>query len=110
MIVVEKDKRFLPPLTELQRASESRMQVVIGDCLTVDERELVKPYEPKPNTVKIFGNLPFGVATPLLLKWIRQIGLSEGCFAYGKVSMVLMFQKEVADVIIILLLKFKCMS
>jgi dimethyladenosine transferase 1 len=95
---VEKDRRFLPPLHELEKASQSRMHVVLGDCLTVNEKDLLDPYKPEPNTVKIIGNLPFGVATPLLLKWMRQVELKEGCFQYGKVPMVLLFQKEVADV------------
>jgi hypothetical protein len=33
--------------------------------------------------VRIVGNLPFAVATELLLKWLRQIPEREGPFAHG---------------------------
>lgn len=47
----------------------------------------------------IIGNLPFGIATALLLRWLRAIATRSGIFSDpAKISLVLMFQSEVADV------------
>ncbi len=35
------------------------------------------------NRIRIVGNLPFNIATPLLLKWLRLISEKQGPFAYG---------------------------
>lgn len=100
VIVVEKDKRFMPALETLQQASGGRLELVFGDMLKIDERDLLKN-EPKAENwadespVRIVGNLPFAVATELLLKWLRQIPEREGPFAHGRASMTLMFQLEV---------------
>ena len=42
------------------------------------------------------GNLPFGVATPLLIQWLRDTAEKTGLMQAPKVDMSLMFQKEVA--------------
>jgi 16S rRNA A1518/A1519 N6-dimethyltransferase RsmA/KsgA/DIM1 with predicted DNA glycosylase/AP lyase activity len=55
-------------------------------------------WEDDVENAKIIGNLPFGIATELLLKWIRDIPERKGPFAFGRVPMVLLFQKEVAMV------------
>lgn len=52
------------------------------------------------NNVKLVGNLPFNVATEILLKWMRQLRRSEGVFRHGPAPMVLTFQTEVADRIV----------
>jgi len=100
VIAVEKDKRFLPALETLQQAANGRLELVFEDMLRVDERELLKN-EPKArdwadeSPIRIVGNLPFSVATELLLKWIRQIPERQGPFAHGRTMMSLMFQLEV---------------
>jgi 16S rRNA A1518/A1519 N6-dimethyltransferase RsmA/KsgA/DIM1 with predicted DNA glycosylase/AP lyase activity len=48
--------------------------------------------------VQVVGNLPFNVATDLLLKWLKQMPKREGVFQWGRVPFTLMFQKEVAEV------------
>lgn len=53
------------------------------------------PIDPR---VKLIGNLPFAISTPLLLKWLRLVDQRRGPFSYGRVPMVLTFQAEVADV------------
>ncbi|EGG21401.1 Dimethyladenosine transferase [Cavenderia fasciculata] len=106
VIAVEMDRRFIPALRMLEEASEGRLSVVMGDMMKVDEGELLRhfqaekmPWEEK-SKVKIVGNLPFNVGTHLMLKWVRQIKPREGLYAYGRVPMVLMFQKELAERII----------
>jgi len=46
--------------------------------------------------LKLVGNLPFGVATPLLIQWLRDTAGRTGLLQAPKVDMSLMFQKEVA--------------
>jgi len=57
--------------------------VIEGDALTLDPAALVAA--PR----KIVANLPYNIATPLLIAWLRRIGDYE--------SLTLMFQKEVAQ-------------
>ncbi|KAF9140462.1 Dimethyladenosine transferase 1, mitochondrial [Linnemannia schmuckeri] len=53
------------------------------------------------STIRLLGNLPFGVASPLLIQWLKMMSLQQGIFhANNKVSMTLMFQKEVAERIV----------
>jgi dimethyladenosine transferase 1 len=47
--------------------------------------------------VHIIGNLPFNVATPLLIQWLQLLHRREGLFGNANVWMTLMFQKEVAQ-------------
>ncbi|KAF9131039.1 Dimethyladenosine transferase 1, mitochondrial [Mortierella sp. 14UC] len=53
------------------------------------------------STIRLLGNLPFGIASPLLIQWLKMMSLRQGIFhANNKVSMTLMFQKEVAERIV----------
>ncbi|KAF9925895.1 Dimethyladenosine transferase 1, mitochondrial [Linnemannia zychae] len=53
------------------------------------------------STIRLLGNLPFGVASPLLIQWLKMMSLRQGIFhANNQVSMTLMFQKEVAERIV----------
>jgi 16S rRNA (adenine1518-N6/adenine1519-N6)-dimethyltransferase len=83
VIVIERDRRFLPVLAEISSAYPGRLQVVEGDALKVDATKLGS--SPR----RIVANLPYNVATPLLLGW-----LDAGTIF---TSLTLMFQKEVAE-------------
>lgn len=82
VVVVEKDRRFLPLLEELKSA-EPRLEIVQGDALKVREADLAA------GPAHVVSNLPYNVGTPLLIKWLTG--------DWRPVSMTLMFQKEVAD-------------
>eukprot|EP01118_Nematostelium_gracile_P010057 TRINITY_DN3431_c0_g1_i1.p1 TRINITY_DN3431_c0_g1~~TRINITY_DN3431_c0_g1_i1.p1 ORF type:complete len:231 (-),score=54.60 TRINITY_DN3431_c0_g1_i1:302-955(-) len=97
VIAVEKDARFLPVLELLEQSSQGRLTVIHGDMLKLDEEEILEPYKPHKDTVKMMGNLPFNVATDLTLKWLNLCHQKKGPFIYGKVPMILLFQKEVGE-------------
>jgi 16S rRNA (adenine1518-N6/adenine1519-N6)-dimethyltransferase len=82
VVAIERDPRCLAALGELAAAYPGRLEVAAGDALSLDPAALA----PMPR--KIVANLPYNVATPLLLGWLDQIGEFE--------SLVLMFQREVA--------------
>ena len=84
VIAVELDHRCVAALAELQAANPARLTVIEGDALDIDIPALATA---KP--VRIVANLPYNVATPLLVKWLREAAAYE--------SLTLMFQKEVAE-------------
>jgi 16S rRNA (adenine1518-N6/adenine1519-N6)-dimethyltransferase len=88
VIAVEKDPRFLPLLGELADAADGRLTVIGADALVVDEAALLRAAG-GDGAGHIVSNLPYNVATPLLLKWLTG--------PWRPRSMTLMFQKEVAQ-------------
>jgi 16S rRNA (adenine1518-N6/adenine1519-N6)-dimethyltransferase len=88
VVAVELDRRAVAALAELAAAHPGRLQVVEGDALEMDPAALLPGPEPR----RIVANLPYNVATPLLLRWLRGAAALEG--------MTLMFQQEVAERIV----------
>lgn len=84
---LEFDPRAIEALQSLQAAANGRLTLMQQDALTADLTALV----PAPRA--IVANLPYNIATPLLIGWLAQIRNDAG--AYN--SMTLMFQKEVAE-------------
>ena len=82
VIAVEKDRRCVAALGELQARYPDRLEIVEGDALSFDIATL------RPARIGIVANLPYNVGTRLLLRWLEQVERIE--------SMTLMFQKEVA--------------
>ena len=70
-------------LEELVGAYPGRLRVIAEDALAVDPKSLV----PAPR--KIVANLPYNIATPLLIGRLHEIDAYQ--------SLTLMFQKEVAQ-------------
>lgn len=83
LVAVERDPRFIEALGDVVTAAAGRLTIVEADALTVDPVDLV----PAPRA--IVANLPYNVATPLLIGWLKRIE--------DYASLTLMFQKEVAD-------------
>ena len=80
---IERDARCIAALNELALAYPGRLTVIEGDALALDPAALV----PAPR--RIVANLPYNIATPLLISWLKRIEAYE--------SLTLMFQKEVAQ-------------
>ncbi|MFQ5774516.1 MAG: 16S rRNA (adenine(1518)-N(6)/adenine(1519)-N(6))-dimethyltransferase RsmA [Kiloniellaceae bacterium] len=87
VIAVEKDRRCLGALAELAAAYPGRLEILEGDALEIDAARLGAA--PR----RIVANLPYNVATPLLLRWLAALADDPAAFA----GFVLMFQKEVAE-------------
>src|SRR6185503_7905352 len=61
---VERDRRCIPALDELQEQFKDRLKLVQADALEVDEREVAG------EGAHVVANLPYNVGTALLLKWL----------------------------------------
>jgi 16S rRNA (adenine1518-N6/adenine1519-N6)-dimethyltransferase len=88
VIAIEKDSRFLPALDAIAAAYPGRLDVVAADATDID-------YGALPSPARLIANLPYGVATPLLIAWLK----SEPWPPWFD-RMVLMFQREVAERIV----------
>ena len=80
---IEIDRRALAAMAELEADHPGRLRVIGADAVKLDLTTLV----PAPR--QIIANLPYNVATPLLIGWLRTAAAYE--------RMVLMFQLEVAQ-------------
>jgi len=88
VIAIERDRRCVAALADLVAAYPGRLTVIEGDALAIDIVELAAR-EKAPAPLRIVANLPYNIATPLLIDWLRQARAFE--------SLTLMFQKEVAQ-------------
>ena len=89
VVAVERDFRAIPILERLAAASGGRLALLEGDAMAVDAASLAG------TGAHIAANLPYHVATPLLIGW-----LSAHPWPGWWKSATLMFQKEVADRIV----------
>jgi 16S rRNA (adenine1518-N6/adenine1519-N6)-dimethyltransferase len=86
VIAVERDKDLVPFLRESGRENI----VVLGrDVLGVDFRALVADERAFAGKVKLTGNLPYSISSPLLYKVLKDKDLFSAC--------VFLLQKEVAE-------------
>jgi len=88
MVAVERDRRCIPALAELQARYPDKLRVLDGDALSVDERAEAG------DGAHIVSNLPYNVGTALLLRWL------SGPWPPWWRSLTLMFQREVAERIV----------
>ena len=79
---VEIDPRAVAAIEDLRQRTP-RLALLAGDALDLDLAALT------PGPRQIVAKLPYNVATPLLIRWLRQAGAWE--------RMTLMFQLEVAE-------------
>ena len=82
--VIEADERFRPALEDISKAYPDRLSIVMGDALKINPNEIFE------GGYKIVANLPYNIATPLLIKWLSQSPIRWD-------SLTLMFQKEVVQ-------------
>ena len=90
VIIIEKDKRFLKALQLLNTTSNNRIIIENEDALKIDLKMLIEKHNIQQS--EIVANLPYSIATKLLLNWIP--------FPKGLHKMTLMFQTEVAERIV----------
>lgn len=86
----EFDSRAIAALSSLVDASNGDLELVQRDALTVEVTQMGDA----PRV--IVANLPYNIATPLLIGWLKDIRADKNAYA----SMTLMFQKEVAQRIV----------
>ena len=100
--VIEKDPRFLPSLNLLQEAAGNKLHINIGDCLQYNPEETFPKSlatdwnNSDPPNLILVGNLPFNVATPLLLRLLQAMHSQSNIYTFGRVPAVITFQHEVA--------------
>jgi 16S rRNA (adenine1518-N6/adenine1519-N6)-dimethyltransferase len=90
VIAVERDERCLAALAEIAAHDPDRLTIIGGDALEVD---LAPHLGGAP--ARIVANLPYNVATPLLIDWLQ---VEPWPPWYD--TMILMFQREVAERIV----------
>ncbi len=90
VIAVERDARAIAALEEIADRYPGRLEIVAADALTFDPRSHLEP-----GPVRIVANLPYNIASALLVSWVT---LEPWPPWYE--AAVLMFQREVAERIV----------
>ena len=85
VIAIEKDRRAIEALGSLVIAAEGRLEIIEGDALEVDIKTLGEAGKRR----QIVANLPYNIATGLLLNWLDDLDHLD--------AMTLMFQREVGQ-------------
>jgi 16S rRNA (adenine1518-N6/adenine1519-N6)-dimethyltransferase len=94
VIAVERDQRAIAALQEIAEAYPGRLDIVAGDALSIDPRPRIDQGAAH-GPVRIVANLPYNIATPLLVSWI----CVEPWPPWYDAA-ILMFQREVAGRIV----------
>jgi 16S rRNA (adenine1518-N6/adenine1519-N6)-dimethyltransferase len=89
LTAIEFDSRAVRALHSLVEAADKRLTLIQGDAL---QENLLRFRE--NGSRKIIANLPYNIATPLLINWLKNIH-EHGADAYQ--SITVMVQKEVAE-------------
>jgi len=90
VIAVERDERAMAPLQAIAARYPGRLEVVCADALNFDPRPMLGG-----ERVKIVANLPYNIATQLLIGW-----LTVEPWPPWYEMLILMFQREVAERIV----------
>ncbi len=90
VVAVERDRRCLPALAELDAAFPGKLRVIEADAMTIDERAEAG------DGAHIASNLPYNVGTALLIRWLSGDWAPLPWWR----SLTLMFQREVAERIV----------
>jgi 16S rRNA (adenine1518-N6/adenine1519-N6)-dimethyltransferase len=84
VVAVEKDERLVPGL---RAAMPPNVEVVHGDILRLDLREIAK--KAGVTALRLVGNIPYSISSPLLFRALDERALLADC--------VFLLQKEVAE-------------
>jgi 16S rRNA (adenine1518-N6/adenine1519-N6)-dimethyltransferase len=103
VVAIERDSRAIAALAEISARYPGRLTVIEADALAVEWKKSPTPSSDAPSSARkteeggtrIIANLPYNIATPLLLRW-----LSVEPWPPWYDAMVLMFQREVAERIV----------
>lgn len=90
LVAVERDRRCLPALAELEQAFPGQLRTISGDAMEIDARAEAG------DGAHIIANLPYNVGTPLLVGWLSADWSPLPWWS----SLTLMFQMEVAERIV----------
>lgn len=90
VIAIERDPRAIAALVEVSEHYPGRLDVIEGDALAFDPTPHLRG-----GKARVVANLPYNIATPLLVRW-----LSVEPWPPWYDSLVLMFQREVAERIV----------
>lgn len=91
VIAVEIDKNLIPILQETL-ADETNVKIINRDILKTDLTAVIEEEKknfPQMESVRIIGNLPYYITTPIIMKLLEDGVLAD--------SITVMMQKEVAD-------------
>lgn len=94
VVAIERDRRCIAALAQIAERYPGRLHVIEGDALEQDMPALVAEHG-FGRPARLVANLPYNVATPLLVGWLR----AEPWPAWWA-SATLMFQREVAERIV----------
>jgi 16S rRNA (adenine1518-N6/adenine1519-N6)-dimethyltransferase len=86
---VERDRRCLPALAELETAFPGKLRIIEGDAMAIS------PADEIAGAFHIVSNLPYNIGTALAVNW-----LTEKVWPPKWQSLTLMFQREVANRIV----------
>jgi len=86
IIAIEKDRSFIPFLSSHH---QSNLVILGEDVLKIDFKELIEKEKNSKINIKIVGNLPYSISTPLLFKVLEARDSWQEC--------VFLMQKEVAE-------------
>jgi 16S rRNA (adenine1518-N6/adenine1519-N6)-dimethyltransferase len=96
VIAIERDDRCLAALAEVADHWPGRLTVHADDALAVDWSAILAPHLRAPDEkALVIANLPYGIATKLLVGWLETEPWPPWFDA-----LALMFQREVADRIV----------
>ena len=83
LLAIEKDEELKPFLVNIQNKYPEILKIIFQDALTYDYSKI------EDKKIFLVANLPYHIATTLVIKWLRYIKKFE--------SIIIMVQKEVAD-------------
>ncbi|PSO10901.1 MULTISPECIES: 16S rRNA (adenine(1518)-N(6)/adenine(1519)-N(6))-dimethyltransferase RsmA [unclassified Sphingobium] len=90
LVAVERDRRCLPALAELDAAFPRQLRILSGDAMEIDARAEAG------DGAHIIANLPYNVGTALLIGWLSADWSPLPWWS----TLTLMFQMEVAERIV----------